>query len=175
MRLSIVAVALGCAACSSEPAPPAADNGVLPAGPVTNVSAVDEAAIPPAIRALAEATVPGMVVAEAERKERDGRVYYDVEGKRADGSEVEIDVLEEAGGKLTAVEIQRDIPWAEVPKPAADAAKPPFVPARVIESRQVADNSVIYELFAPGRADEPAMEVRVKDGKPEVLKERAIH
>lgn len=175
LKLAMTAAALACAGCSGEPVPPPADNGVLPAGPLTNISAVDDAAIPPAIKALAEATVPGMVVQEAERKERDGRVYYDVEGRRADGSEVEIDVLEEAGGKLTPVEIQRDISWAEVPKPAADAAKPSFVPARVIESRQVADNSVIYELFAPGRDDEPAMEVRSKDGKVEVLKERSIH
>ncbi len=162
---------LALAACSSEPAP---SNGVLAAGPQTNIVAVDDDAITPEVRALAQATVPGMTVTEAERKEREGRVYWDVEGTRADGSEIEIDVLDTAG-KLTAVEVQRDVAWGSVPPSVSAAAKPPFVPARVIESRQVADDSVIYELFAPGKSDEPAMEVRLADGRAAVLTTRNPH
>lgn len=154
-----------------------AANGVLPPGPQTNVSAVAADAIPADVAAVAEATVPGMRVDAAERKEREGRVYYDVEGKRADGSEVEIDMLVD-DGKLRAVEVQRDLAWADVPVAVAAVAKAApgsFAPERVIESRQVDDGSVIYELFAPGRRAEPAMEVRVKDGKAEVLGERWAH
>jgi hypothetical protein len=45
---------------------------------------------------------------------------------------------------------------------------------RVIESRQPADGSVVFELFAPANQDGspsrgPAMEVRWHDGSAEVL------
>lgn len=157
---------------SKEPA-----NGVLPTGPVTNISPVDTAARPPGLRILIEQTVPGMTVDEVDRKEREGRIYFDIEGKRPDGSEVELDVLQE-GARLRVVEIQRDIAWDQAPPAvvtAAKAAPGSFAPERVIESRQADDGSIIYELFAPGRRDEPAMEIRVRDGKAEVLGERWAH
>lgn len=178
----LLALAIALAACS----PTAdttnnaveADNGILSAGPETmirNVSAVD---LPAGLAELVEATVPGMTIVEAERKEREGRIYYDVEGTRPDGSEVEIDVLQAADGKLTAVEVQRDIDWAMAPAPvraAAAAKKDAFAPERVIESRQVESGATIYELFAPGRKDEPAMEVRWQNDKADVLGERWAH
>lgn len=157
--------------CSADPTP---SNGMLADGPATMVTPVAGDAVTPELRALVERTVPGMVIAEAERKERDGRVYFDVEGKRADGAEVEIDVLQDANG-LRAVEIQRDIAWAAVPPAVSATARPPFVPARVIESVQVDGGGTIYELFAPGRDDEPAMEVRWQDGRAETLTSRNPH
>lgn len=169
------------AACNQPDAPtgntgaPAA-NGVLPAGPVTNTHTVAADALDAEVVALIERTVPGMVIGDVERKEREGRIYLDVEGKRPDGREVELDVLQEGVG-WRLVEVQRDIAWSEAPAPvvaAAKAASGAFTPQRVIESTQT-DGSVIYELFAPGRTDEPAMEVRVKDGKAEVLGERWRH
>ncbi len=173
MRKLAIGMALAASGCSDggEPA-----NGVLPAGPVTNASQVAADAVPAELRALAEKTVPGITIAEAERKEREGRIYYDVEGTRPDGSEVELDMLQE-GAAWRVVEIQRDIAWSEAPQAAraAATAKPgAFAPERVIESRQE-DGSVIYELFAPGRKDEPAMEVRMQGGKAEVLGERWAH
>ncbi|WP_222926986.1 PepSY domain-containing protein [Sphingomonas gilva] len=177
MRVALIAGALALAGCSGGDAnETAAANGVLPPGPVTNASAVAGEAVPAEVRALAEQTVPGMTIAEAERKEREGRVYYDVEGTRPDGSEVELDMLEEKGA-FRVVEIQRDIAWSEAPAAAiaaARAAAGAFAPERVIESTQT-DGTVIYELFAPGRTDEPAMEVRMKDGKAELLGERWAH
>jgi hypothetical protein len=122
------------------------------------------------------AAVPDLEIKEAERKERDGRVYYDVEGVKADGSEIELDLLGESG-VYKVVEIQRDIRWAEAPenaRAAAAAAPNAFEPVRVIESRQT-DGSVIYELFAEGAPEKPAREVRVADGKAEVLKEEWPH
>ena len=156
----------------------AADNGVLAAGPETAISNVAAADLPAGLAELVEATVPGMTIAEAERKEREGRIYYDVEGTRPDGSEVEIDVLQGADGKLAAVEVQRDIDWATAPEPvrtAAAAKKDAFTPQSVIESRQVEGGETIYELFAPGNPKEPAMEVRWQNGKAEVLGERWAH
>jgi len=73
--------------------------------------------------------------------------------------------------------VQRDIPWAEAPAPviaAARAAPDAFEPVRVIESKQE-DGTVIYELFAAGKSDEPAAEIDWKDGKAAVRRERAIY
>lgn len=179
-RMTFLILAGALAGCSADgPAPAdndAAGNGVLAAGPATNISEVAPTALPPELGALVERTIPGMIVAEVERKAREGRVYFDVEGKRPDGSEVELDVLEE-GGAYRVVEIQRDIAWNEAPAPvtaAARAAPGYFEPERVIESRQT-DGTTIYELFAPGRPDEPAMEVRLAGGKAELLTERWQH
>ena len=63
--------------------------------------------------------------------------------------------------------------------PKQRAALPPrqkkaFEPVRVIESTQT-DGSVIYELFAAGAPEKPSLEVRVTDGKAEVLKEEWMH
>lgn len=180
MRLitaTLLLTALSGCGQSEESKEPAPANGVLPSGPVTNISPVDAAALPPELRTLVAQTVPGMTVDEVDRKEREGRIYFDIEGKRPDGSEVELDVLQE-GNRLRVVEIQRDIAWDHTPPAviaAAKAAPGSFTPERVIESRQADDGSVIYELFAPGRRDEPAMEIRVRDGKAEVLGERWAH
>lgn len=155
-----------------------ADNGVLPEGPETAIRNIATAELPAGLAELVEATVPGMTIAEAERKEREGRIYYDVEGTRPDGSEIEIDVLQAPDGKLSAVEVQRDIDWTTAPpevRAAATAKKDAFTPERVIESRQVEGGATIYELFAPGRRSEPAMEVRWQGGKAEVLGERWAH
>lgn len=164
-------------ACSPSGETTTPTNGELPAGPVAKIDKVEAAAIPPEIAPLAKATIPGMKIAEAERKERDGRVYYDVEGTRPDGSEVELDVLVE-DGKYRVVEIQRDIPWASAPPEAVAAARAAglrFAPVRVIESRETEDGRIIYELFAPNKPAEPAMEVKMKDGKAAVLTERSVY
>lgn len=171
----LLAALAGCGE-SEEDKEPGPANGVLPAGPVTNISPVDTAVLPPELRTLVEQTVPGMTVDEVDRKEREGRIYFDIEGKRPDGSEVELDVLQE-GTRFQVVEIQRDLAWDQAPPAVIAVAKATpgnFAPERVIESRQT-DGSVIYELFAPGRRDEPAMEIRVRDGKVEVLGERWAH
>jgi len=170
------ALALALSACSAGEDGNGTANGVLPKGPETEATRVAADALPEALRALVLRTVPGMTIEDTERKQREGRVYYDVEGRRADGSEVELDILQE-GEVFRVVEIQRDIAWADAPDAAraAAAARPDaFAPARVIESTQT-DGSVIYELFAPGRAAEPAMEVRMRDGRAEVLSERWAH
>jgi hypothetical protein len=172
--LMLVVAACGCSPSGGDQH--AASNGVLPAGPATNSSSVAADALPAALRAVAEKSVPGMIITEAERKEREGRVYYDVEGRRPDGGEVELDVLQD-GANYKLVEIQRDIAWSDAPQAAQAAAKAQkgaFEPERVIESTQT-DGTIIYELFAPGRKAEPAMEVKMAGGKAEVLTQRWEH
>src|SRR3546814_8797436 len=85
-------------------------------GPAAEISTVAAADLPPGIRDAVLARVPGMTIAEAERKERDGKIFYDVEGTRPDGSPVELDLIEEAGA-WRVVEMQRDIAWADAPAP----------------------------------------------------------
>lgn len=168
---ALCAAMLLLAACGKAEAPAAPENAapeksVLADGPAADISAVAAADLPPAVRDAVLARVPDMKIAEAERKERGGQVFYDVEGARADGSEVELDLIEEAGA-WRVVEMQRDIAWADAPAPVravAGAAADAFTPARVIESTQN-DGTIVYELFAPGKADEPAAEVNWKDGK----------
>ena len=174
----IMGTVLALAGCGKAEAPTEASGGapeksVLADGPAADIREVAEADLPQGVRDAVLARVPGMKIAETERKERDGKIFYDVEGARPDGSPVELDLIEEAG-KYRVVEMQRDIAWADAPAPvraAAGAAADAFTPARVIESTQE-DGMIVYELFAPGKADEPAAEVNWKDGKAALRTER---
>ncbi len=132
--------------------------------------------IPAEVIAAVQKASPGITITEAEYKARDGREYYDVEGM-LNGTEIEFDMLRKDGA-WTVVEIQRDIKWAEAPaavKAAGDKASKGVAPARVIESVQADDKSVVYELFAPGQPKDPAIEVMWKNNKAEVLKEKWPH
>lgn len=147
-----------------------------PAAPATTITPTAVADLPEPVRAAVLATRPGMVISEAELKERDGRRYYDVEGT-LNGAEIELDLLETPQG-WQVVEIQRDIPWSEAPvivSGAVQGQRTGFIPVRVIESTQADDGSVIYELFADGQPAMPAVEVRVLNGRAEILKEAWPH
>lgn len=168
---AILTVLVALAGCANAPIPLRLSGDEAKA--VTSVTASD---LPPQVIEAALAAVPEMKVRAAQRKEREGRVYFDVEGVRADGAEVEVDVLLE-NGQYRVVEIQRDIAWSDVRgevRAAAAASSKPFEPVRVIESRQ-ADGTVIYELFAASAPEKPALEVRIANGKAEVLLEEWPH
>ena len=144
--------------------------------PETSITPTAAADIPEAVRSVVLAARPGMVIAEAELKEREGRRYYDVEGALA-GADIELDLLETPRG-WEVVEIQRDLPWTAVPtcvRAAAEGARAGFIPVRIIESVQAADGAIIYELFADGQPATPALEVRAAGGRIEVLKETWPH
>lgn len=162
----IAGALLALGGCGKAETPAAPEKSVLADGPAADIREVAEADLPQGVRDAVFAKVPGMKIAETERKERDGKILYDVEGARPDGSPVELDLIEEAG-KYRVVEMQRDIAWADAPAPVkavAAAAADAFTPARVIESTQE-DGTVVYELFAPGKAGEPATEVNWTGGK----------
>ncbi|MDP3800889.1 hypothetical protein [Brevundimonas sp.] len=176
-RLAFLAVATGVIALAAcDPAQPPEPADAPPEAPATAITPTAAADIPEAVRAVVLAARPGMVIAEGELKEREGRRYYDVEGT-LDGAELELDLLETPAG-WQVVEIQRDLPWTAVPAPvraAAGAARAGFVPVRIIESVQTGDGAVIYELFADGQPATPALEVRSAGGRVEVLTETWPH
>ena len=174
MMAGVVLALTGCGDTPDKaPGDAATQKAVLADGPKAEVAAIAAADVPAGVRAAVLAKVPDLTIDQAERKARGGLVFYDVEGMRDDGSAVEIDVIEERGA-YRVVEVQRDIAWADAPaavRAAADTAPDHFVPERVIESAQN-DGTVIYELFAPGKTDEPAAEVNWKDGKAMLRDER---
>lgn len=165
------------AACSEGTETGNTQSAPVSANEVANeVAGAVTADLPPGVTSAVEAAVPGMKVEEAERKEREGRVYYDVEGTRPDGSEVELDLLQK-GDAFEVVEIQRDIPWTEAPeniRKTAAASPKAFEPVRVIESKQT-DGSIIYELFVADQPAKPALEVQVKDNAAKILTEEWPH
>lgn len=175
LMAGVMLASAGCgkAEAPAEPETTAPEKAVLADGPAAEINEIAAADLPKAVRNAVLAKVPGMTIAEAERKERGGMTFYDVEGTRADGSAVELDLIEEAGA-YKVVEMQRDIAWADAPaavKAVAGAAPDAFVPARVIESTQN-DGTIVYELFAPGKTDEPAAEIDWKDGKAAIRRTR---
>jgi hypothetical protein len=145
-----------------------ASNRVAASGKV----AVALADVPAPVLAAARAARPGFVPAEAESETRDGRLYYDIEGRMPDGSEIEFDIMEQ-GGRWRVVETQRDIAFSAAPAPvraAALAHDSALVPTRVIESVQ-ADGLVIFELYQGERK----IEVKWDGRRAEVLAREWAH
>jgi hypothetical protein len=134
--------------------------------------------VPAEVLAAAQAARPGFVPAEAEAETREGRRYFDIGGKLADGSEVEFDIMEE-NGRWSVVETQRDIAFSSAPESVRQAAAShdsKFAPTRVIESVQ-SDGVTIYELFGPADGDPQGQKVEVKlsGGKAEILTKEWAH
>lgn len=142
---------------------------------VTNIALAD---VPENVRAAALAMRADFVMTEVLRKRRDDRVYFDVEGELPNGDEIEFDILMTDAGPQV-VEIQRDISWETVPTDARNLVngtnKDGAAVARIIESQQTEDGSIIYEVFIEGKPSDPHFEVQVKDGQARLLKQRAIH
>ena len=123
--------------------------------------------MPPEVIAAVRKVQRDLVVSSAEVETRDSRRYFDIGGTLSDGSEIELDVMEEAG-QWRVVETQRDIAFAAAPDPVRTVARKAdasFEPTRVIESRQQ-DGLVIYELFGPAGGDPQGHQVEIKwDGR----------
>jgi hypothetical protein len=152
MRLVIAIAAVLTAACSQ----PATSVGG-PAGYIAD---------PEIARVVAEAML-GVTITGGET---DGSGEYEITGT-LEGQEYEFDVMGPDGG-WRVVEIQRDIVWGDAPAPVRDVvatAPNAFLPERVIESRQPVDGAVVYELFAAGQTEAPAMEVRFMDGEAAIM------
>ena len=157
MRIGTMVILAGLAACgqpaaigngpveNAQPAvAPPASNRVDASGKVD----VPLAQVPAEVLAAARAARPGFVPGEAQSETRDGRLYYDIEGRLADGAEIEFDIMQE-GGSWRVVETQRDLAFVAVPAPvraAALAHDAALAPTRVIESVQ-ADRLVIFEIY----------------------------
>lgn len=162
------------AACSPAAEDTSSQTAILDEAPAQISTDIDLADLPEGIQEQAEAKIPGMTIQEVQKKEREGKIFFDVEGTRPDGSEVELDMLQSEDGSFVVVEVQRDIAWSDVPdnaRAATETVDNMFTPVRVIESVQN-DGTVIYELFADGKPEAPSAEVSVKDGKAKMLTER---
>lgn len=134
--------------------------------------------VPAEVMAAATSAQPGFTATEAEAETREGRRYFDIGGKLADGSEVEFDIMEE-NGRWRVVETQRDIDFSAAPaqvREASAAHDATLEPTRVIESKQ-GDGVVIYELYAAADGDPQGRKVEVKwDGsKAEILTREWAH
>jgi hypothetical protein len=176
-RAILVGGLLCCAACGPRQEPKAPDQ----AGRVKTSGKEQTAlaAVPKEVLDAARSAQPTMSFTEAEAEVRDGRNYYDLGGRLPDGSEIELDLLQERNGWIV-VETQRDIAFASAPEPVRAAslqADPTFAPARVIESRQN-DGVVIYEVFGPpptGGGDPRKIEIKFDGNKAELLTKEWAH
>jgi hypothetical protein len=144
MRNSLWTPVLYALAACGQPAPEGQNESTPKSVATSGKTDVPLAEVPRVVLAAAAAARPGFEPAEAEAETRDGRRYFDIGGRLADGSEVEFDIMEEGGG-WRVVETQRDIELASAPARVRDTAGE-FPAERVIESRQ-ADGLVIYELY----------------------------
>lgn len=159
-RSAFLALASLATAC----APPASD---------TSQSDGGAASVPEEIASVALAAMPDVTITGGELNPGNGE--FEIVGTLPNGGEVEFDMVQE-NGNWAVLEIQRDIAWSTVPEPvrAVAAAQPdPFEPARVIESTQGADGSIVYELFRATADGSPApllaLEVRWHEGNAEAL------
>ena len=168
--LLIALTALSCVvtACSKADAPRAG---------ATEITEIQLSDVPVSVKTLVLSERDGFEMVEVLKKVRDGRTYYDVEGELPSGDEIEFDVLMTSSGP-EIVEIQRDIPWGDVPRDARIAVEGTNTDglevARVIESTQT-DASIVYEIFVAGHKSEPRFEVQVKDGQSKMLTSRWKH
>ncbi len=169
-RLAIIPLAFTCAlvGCSKTEAPRAS---------AADIIEVELSKVPQSVIDVVKAEQAEFQMNEVLKKVRDGRVYYDVEGKLANGDEIEFDVLMTTAGP-EIVEIQRDIIWTEVPQNAravVDSANTDSLKiTRIIESLQT-DKSIIYEVFVAEQSADPRFEVRLKDGQVNLLPSRWQH
>ena len=161
VQYALTALALAAAACS----PPASE---------TTPPQAAASAVPAEIARVVSVATPGITITNGELDA--AGTEYEVTGTMPNGDEIELDLVQ-SNGAWTVTEIQRDVAWSSVPEPvraAAAAAPNSFQPVRVIESKQPADGSVIFELFSAedrGRTPPggPSMEVRWRDEKAAVI------
>jgi hypothetical protein len=159
MKRFIIACVAALAACTPPAAEAPAERSVVAEAPA-------EAA------ALVEAAMPGFTIMTVEREDVSGQTEWEIGGTDAQGTPYEFDIMQSSAG-FSVLEIQRDVPWQDVPHAVRDAvaaAPNAFEPVRVIESRQPVDGSIVYELFTVDQpAHEAVMEVRFMDGEAAVM------
>lgn len=175
MRARLLTIGLAAlAGCGGEPvvdndAGNAADANLVATSGKTEVALAD---VPAPVLAAVRAARPGFEPLEAEAETREGRRYFDIEGRPSDGSDIEFDIMEE-NGVWRVVETQRDIAFAAAPAPVQAAARAhdaALAPTRVIESVQ-ADRLVIYEIYRGERK----LEVKWDGRNAEVLSREWAH
>ncbi len=135
------------------------------------------AEIPPAIIKMLAERYPGFEIKEAETESKNGNNYMDIEGTLPDGKEIEFDLLLDKE-EWRIVEIQRDLNLNTTPRAVVDAlfeTAPDFTVDRIIESDQ-GGGVIIYEFYST-QIHQKTMkkEVKLENGKAEVLEEEWSH
>ena len=181
-RIAVACVALFLGSCGAE-SNSAESNSADANGQAGQVESSGKVAtplseVPSDVVAAARAAQPDLQIASAEAETRDGRRYYDLAGTRPDGSEFELDIVEE-DGRWRVVETQRDVDFTSTPQAVQNAAQevdPSITPSRVVESRQE-DGVVIYEIYSPQGGDPQVrkLEVRWDGNQASVLTEEWTH
>ena len=147
----------------------ASDTARATAGTITEVKLSD---VPLDVMAVVMSASPDFKMVEVVKKIRDGRTYFDVEGELPNGDEIEFDVLMTNSGP-EIVEIQRDLPLKDVPKPVRDVLNVANFDSlrvvRVIESKQADGDTIIFEFFVADDPSDPRFEVSTSGGEPAKL------
>ena len=88
-------------------------------------------------------------IQEVEKKYKHDHVYLDVEGKDANGNEIEFDMLQD-GERWQIVEVQRDMTLEDLPfavKTLIKKQENSDQVRRIIESKQYGTDITIYEFY----------------------------
>lgn len=131
---------------------------------------INIADIPAEVLSVVKKEQPDFVVKEAEKEFKHGKVYFDIEGEKSDGSEVEFDMLL-VDKQWQIMEIQRDVTLHQCPQAVVSAyqANINFTPQRIIESKQ-STGETIYEFYSTlTNGKEVKHEIKFWQGKAEVL------
>jgi hypothetical protein len=138
---------------------------------------VTVAEIPPAVIKMLAERYPGFEIKEAETESKNGNSYMDIEGTLPDGKEIEFDLLLDKN-EWRIVEIQRDLSLNTTPRSVVDAlfeTAPDFTIDRIIESDQ-GGGVIIYEFYSTQKNQKTLKkEVKLENGKAEVLKQEWSH
>lgn len=137
---------------------------------------INVADIPADVLSVVMEAQPDFTIKEVEKEFKHGKTYFDIEGEKADGSEIEFDLLL-VGDTWKIMEIQRDLTLHQCPKEvvAAYQEKTNFSPQRIIESKQTS-GEVIYEFYSTlTNGKEVKHEVKFHQGKAEVLETEWEH
>lgn len=105
--------------------------------------------IPSSALAAIKKVAPNFTVQEVEKEYKHDHIYLDVEGKDADGNDLEFDMLQDSE-LWKIVEIQRDLSMEDLPSPAKlliQKQENHEQVKRIIESKQFGTDIVIYEFY----------------------------
>ena len=106
-------------------------------------------AIPTSALTAIKSVAPNFAVQEVEKKYKHDHVYLDVEGKDANGNEIEFDMLQD-GQQWRIVEVQRDMTMEDLPSAVQTLIKKQENSdqvRRIIESKQYGTDITIYEFY----------------------------
>ena len=129
--------------------PPEKTNEVKIGATLNKKEAMAIEQIPASALAALQQVAPDFVAHEVEKEYKHDHVYLDVEGKDANGNEIEFDMLQD-GDLWKIVEIQRDLNMEDLPSAVhtlIQGQEKYENIKRIIESKQFGTDVTIYEFY----------------------------